>query len=209
MFLPIFIKGFISGLIIAIPIGPVGALCFHRLLISGRKSGVISGMGGALADGLFGLIGFYGLDYISKFLISNQILFRYFIGILLIFLGIRTLYYKKPGKNIIANNASLFADFVSTFSLTITNPFLIIMFVEIFHKIKLRRVPQDFDEGMALFLGIFIGSAIWWIVLAVLMKIFKIKINAGFEKYINRFFGILIIIFGLAFLFFKKVYLMK
>ena len=209
MFLPLFIKGFIAGLVIAIPIGPVGALCFHRLLINGKKSGVISGLGGALADAMFGLIGFYGLNYISKFLISNQLFFRIFIGFLLIFLGIRTLYYKKPGKNIIANNASLLADFISTFSLTITNPFLIIIFVEMFHRMKLKYLPYSSDEGMALFLGIFIGSAIWWIVLAVLMKLFKIKINIGFEKYINRFFGILIIIFGLTFLFFKKIYLMK
>jgi threonine/homoserine/homoserine lactone efflux protein len=209
MFLPLFIKGFVSGLIIALPIGPVGALCFHRLLINGKKSGVISGLGGALADAMFGLIGFYGLNYISKFLISNQSFFRLFIGFLLIFLGIRTLYYKKPGKNIISNNASLLADFISTFSLTITNPFLIIIFVEMFHRMKIKYLPHDPNEGIALFLGIFVGSAIWWIVLAILMKIFRIKIDSSFEKYINRFFGILIIIFGIAFLFFKKVYLMK
>lgn len=208
-FLPLFFKGFISGLIIAVPIGPVGALCFHRLLINGKKSGVVSGFGGALADAIFGLIGFYGLNFISKFLIANQLFFRIFISLLLIFLGIRTLYHKKPGKNIIASSASLFADFLSTFSLTITNPFLIIIFVEVFHKIQLRHLSHDFYQGLALFLGIFAGSAIWWVVLAVLMKIFKIKINIGFEKYINRFFGILIIIFGLVFLFFQKVYLIK
>jgi threonine/homoserine/homoserine lactone efflux protein len=205
----LFIKGFISGLIIAVPIGPVGAVCFHRLLINGKKSGVMSGMGGALADASFGLVGFYGLNFITKYLVANQTFFRFFIGFLLIFLGIRTLYHKKPGKDLISTNASLMADFISTFSLTITNPFLIIIFVEVFHKMKLKHFSHDPLLGASLFIGIFLGSAIWWIVLAMLMKLFHIKIKPNFEKHVNKFFGILIIIFGITFLLFKKVYLLK
>lgn len=203
------VKGFISGLIVAIPIGPVGAVCFHRLLVNGKKSGVVSGMGGALADSIYGLIGFYGLNFITKYLILNQLFFRFLVGFILIFLGIRTLYHKKPSKNIVDTNTSLVTDFISTFSLTITNPFLIIVFVEIFHKMKLRHYSHDPYLGAALFAGIFLGSVIWWIVLAVIMKIFKIKIKPGFEKHVNKFFGILIIIFGITFILFKKVYLIK
>ena len=49
------IGGIIVGLMIAVPVGPVNILCIHRTLGAGPRSGVISGLGAAAADMLYGV----------------------------------------------------------------------------------------------------------------------------------------------------------
>ncbi len=50
VYLAVAIRGLAAGLIIAAPVGPVNLLCIRRTLEKGWKSGVVSGLGAALAD---------------------------------------------------------------------------------------------------------------------------------------------------------------
>lgn len=67
------LKGFIIGFSIAAPVGPIGMLCIQRTLAYGRLTGLLSGLGAASADLLYGLISGLGLTVISAFLISGQL----------------------------------------------------------------------------------------------------------------------------------------
>ena len=49
-----FIKGLVIGLAIAAPVGPIGVLCIRRTLADGRLVGLLTGMGAATADGVYG-----------------------------------------------------------------------------------------------------------------------------------------------------------
>ena len=42
------------GLAIAAPVGPIGVLCIRRTLADGRLVGLLTGMGAATADGVYG-----------------------------------------------------------------------------------------------------------------------------------------------------------
>ena len=46
-------RGLVAGLIIAAPVGPVNVLCIQRTLEKGWRSGLLSGLGAALADTLY------------------------------------------------------------------------------------------------------------------------------------------------------------
>ena len=54
-------KGMMIGFAIAAPVGPIGLLCIQRTLARGRWSGVLSGLGAASADALYGCIAGFGL----------------------------------------------------------------------------------------------------------------------------------------------------
>ena len=69
----IFLKGLIIGFAIAAPVGPIGLLCIHRALINGFKMGLMTGLGAALADGIYGLIAAFGLTTISSLLVAHQL----------------------------------------------------------------------------------------------------------------------------------------
>jgi threonine/homoserine/homoserine lactone efflux protein len=48
------IKGLIVGLSIAAPVGAIGLLCIRRSLAEGRAAGLLSGLGAATADAVYG-----------------------------------------------------------------------------------------------------------------------------------------------------------
>ncbi|HEY9651627.1 MAG TPA: LysE family transporter, partial [Coleofasciculaceae cyanobacterium] len=85
-----FIKGLIIGFSIAAPVGPIGVLCIHRTLTQGCVSGLVSGLGAATADAIYGSIAGLGLTFLSSVLIHQQRWLQLFGGAFLCYLGIKT-----------------------------------------------------------------------------------------------------------------------
>ena len=86
-------RGLVAGLIIAAPVGPVNVLCIQRTLEKGWRSGLLSGLGAALADTLYGSIAGFGIRLVIQFLIGEEFRIRLIGGILL--MGIGLVYYCK------------------------------------------------------------------------------------------------------------------
>ena len=89
------IGGIIVGLMIAMPVGPVNILCIHRTIEAGWRSGVISGVGAAAADMLYGGIAGFSITLVVQFLVREQFWIRFFGGILLVAIGI-WYFFKRP-----------------------------------------------------------------------------------------------------------------
>ena len=66
------LRGLVIGFSIAAPVGPIGVLCIRRTLAGGRVSGLVSGLGAATADAIYGCIAGFGLMFISSILVSHQ-----------------------------------------------------------------------------------------------------------------------------------------
>jgi threonine/homoserine/homoserine lactone efflux protein len=67
-----FLQGFIIGISIAAPVGPIGVLCIRRTLANGRTCGLVSGLGAATADAIYGGCAAFGLTIVSNFLLNQQ-----------------------------------------------------------------------------------------------------------------------------------------
>jgi len=93
--LMIWLKGVAMGLAIAVPVGPIGVLCIRRTLAQGRWVGLVTGLGAATADALYGVIAAFGLSAISELLVQNTRYLRFFGGLFLIYLGLTT-FLAKP-----------------------------------------------------------------------------------------------------------------
>jgi threonine/homoserine/homoserine lactone efflux protein len=91
MNLSLFFRGLVIGLSIAAPVGPIGVLCIRRTLAEGRVAGLVSGLGAATADMLFGCVAGFGLTFISSALLAQQFWFQLIGGLFLCYLGVRTL----------------------------------------------------------------------------------------------------------------------
>ena len=59
------LRGGLIGLAIAAPVGPIGVLCIRRTLADGWVFGLVSGLGAATADALYGCIA--GMFYLGVF----------------------------------------------------------------------------------------------------------------------------------------------
>src|SRR5438552_7870050 len=86
MLLVLLLKGIAVGLVIAVPVGPVGVLCIRRTIFEGRLFGFLSGLGAASADTIFGIIAGFGLTVISHLLRDYQEWMRVAGGLFLVYM---------------------------------------------------------------------------------------------------------------------------
>jgi threonine/homoserine/homoserine lactone efflux protein len=193
------IKGIILGFAIAAPVGPIGVLCIRRTLEYGRWSGLCSGLGAAIADVIYGMIAVLGLGALSDFLISGQFWLQLIGGIFLVYLGGRTFFTKPQEKTAHVTHGSLIKDFISTFLLTLTNPMTILSYLAIFAGLGISQTAgETLDQGGWLILGVFLGSALWWMILSEGVTLFRKKASHRVMLWVNRIAGLVIMGFGLA-----------
>ncbi len=193
-----FLKGLIIGFSIAAPVGPIGVLCIRRTLAQGHTSGLISGLGAATADAIYGCIAALGLTFISSLLISQQIWLRLIGGAFLCYLGIKTFVIQPTQKAAKTKGNSLVIAYASTFSLTLTNPMTMLSFAAIFAGLGVASTPGNYVLAMVLVLGVFIGSALWWLLLCAGISLFQTKLTPRRLQWVNRISGVMITMFGLV-----------
>ena len=197
MIFDFFIKGVIIGISVAAPVGPIGVLTIKRTLNEGRLSGFVTGMGAAFADTIYGIVVAFGLTTVSVFLLNIELWLKLIGGLFLIFLGVKYFISKPSSKAANIKSKGLINHFISTFLLTVSNPTTVISFLAIFAGIGLGTTNIDYSSSFSLVIGVFIGSALWWLILSSLVSHFKAKISPKILNWINRLSGLIIISFGL------------
>jgi threonine/homoserine/homoserine lactone efflux protein len=191
------LRGLIMGFSIAAPVGPIGVLCIRRTLAEGRCSGLISGLGAATADAIYGCIAGFGLTFISSILISQQGWLRVVGGAFLCYLGLKT-FLSEPAEQVAsARGNGLGGAYASTFFLTLTNPMTILSFAAIFAGLGVASSGGNYIAAGVLVVGVFIGSALWWLILSGGVGVFRGKFNHQGLQWVNRISGAIITGFGL------------
>ncbi|HEY9632981.1 MAG TPA: LysE family transporter [Coleofasciculaceae cyanobacterium] len=192
-----FLKGLIIGFSIAAPVGPIGVLCIRRTLAQGHTSGFISGLGAATADAIYGCIAGLGLTFFSSLLIRQQIGLRLMGGVFLCYLGLKTFVSLPAEKAAQAKGSNLIGAYASTFFLTFTNPMTMLSFAAVFAGLGVASTRGNYGSALVLVLGVFIGSALWWLLLSAGIGVFRTKLTFGRLQWVNRISGVLITTFGL------------
>jgi len=207
MDIELILRGFILGLAIAAPVGPIGLLCIQRTLSQGQLVGLASGLGAATADAFYGTVAAFGLTVVSGFLIEQQFWLALVGGLFLVYLGVRTLLAAPAERAAVSRSGearSIPAAYVSTFLLTITNPMTILAFGAIFAGAGLATAGEagaggGVGTGWAgawLVLGVFLGSAAWWLLLSSGVGLLRARINGRVLLWVNRTAGAILVVFG-------------
>ncbi|ATW27081.1 LysE family translocator [Candidatus Formimonas warabiya] len=190
MGISVFLKGIVVGLIVAVPVGPIGVLCLCRTLTEGRVYGIISGLGAATADAVYGFVAVLGVSYVSQILTHEQIWFGLLGGLVLGVLGMR-IFFTVPvpePRGTVRKNSLLRAYFSALF-LTFTNPMTILSFAGIFAALGVVDVRGHYLGEGELILGVFTGSALWWVVLGGGFKIFGLRLDPPKIQWVYRISG--------------------
>jgi threonine/homoserine/homoserine lactone efflux protein len=195
------LKGIAVGIIIAVPVGPVGVLCVRRTIFAGRLAGLISGLGAATADAIFGFIAAFGLTFVSDWLIDYQHWLRVAGGCYLLYVGGAALLARpeiKPDSE--PDAETLLRDYISTFALTLTNPITILAFLGIFSAIGLSGDAATLGRAAILVLGVWLGSLLWWMVLSFGLGLLFRSFERRHLMWINRGSGLILLLSGVALL---------
>lgn len=193
--LKIFLQSVLIGIAIAAPVGPIGLLCIKKTLEIGLKAGLAVGFGAALADSIYGLIAGLGLTAITEILIGKASTIQLIGGILLILLAIKEL-RSKPSSNELTTNTSSSLPKLSLiiFFLTLTNPLTILSFLAIFATIAGNNI--SIPESILMVAGIFLGSMLWWTLLASIINKIHHKLPQSWIHRIKFLSALILFAFG-------------
>ncbi|HUI18408.1 MAG TPA: LysE family transporter [Alphaproteobacteria bacterium] len=196
MQLLLFFKGLAVGFAIAAPVGPVGILCIQRSLTKGVLYGLASGMGAACADAVFGAIAAFGVSFIAEFLARELFWFQLGGASLLLALGCHGLLSKGRPPGAALEASDLANDLATTFLLTITNPITIFSLTAVFAAVGIATGTETFSGGGLVTGGVFLGSALWWLVLTSGVNLFRGAVSDGGLPWVRRVSGVIMLLFG-------------
>lgn len=193
----LFVKGVLFGFLIALPVGPVAVLCIQRTLIRGHLAGLVSGIGAAVADTIYGALAAFGLTVVSSFLIDHNMTLRLIGGLILIVLGARMILRKRNYKRIVVRDARLMKYFTSAFVITLTNPLTILGFAVFFTTFGVLQALDHGTTPWILVTGVFLGSFTWWLILSSFAHLLRHLVEQSHVRQLTIASGVIIIVFGI------------
>jgi threonine/homoserine/homoserine lactone efflux protein len=190
------IRGFVLGFSIAAAVGPISLLVIRRTLAEGRVVGLVSGMGVATADATYGAIAAFGLTAVTDLLVDWRRALGIVGGLFLLWLAWRTI-RSVPGEAAAdTSRRGLPGAYLGTLGLTLTNPMTILSFAALF--VGLGVTGGDALGATLLTLGVFGGSAAWWVVLVTVIGVVRSRLTATGLRRVNIVSGLIIGAFALV-----------
>ena len=184
-------RGILIGLMVSVPLGPMGVLIIQKTLQKGALAGFVAGMGAACADLFYATVAAFGLGFVINVIQTHELILQIIGGIFLIIVGLK-IYFDNPLKQIRmkkrVTKKGLLGDFLTLFFLTVSNPVAIVVFMAVFAGASVFE--------LFVLSGVVIGGGLWWYTLSTLVNIFRKKFRLRVLITINRVSGVLITVLG-------------
>ena len=197
-------KGILIGILVSAPMGPIGLLCIQRTLNKGRWHGFVTGVGAVFSDLFYAALTGLSMGFVVSFIEHHQSMLQILGSVLLMAFGFY-IFRSNPTKSLRkpdAVSSTYTQDAVSSFFLTLSNPFIIFLFLGLFARFSIIS-PED--TTLALVMGLFgiaLGASLWWFIITFLIGKLRGNFNVRGLWILNRIVGGIILIFsivGLAF----------
>ena len=153
--------------------------------------GLVSGLGVATADATYGAIAAFGLTAITDILVDGSRALGLIGGIFLLWLAWKTA-RAEPGTaaTVDERRGGLAGAYFSILGLTLTNPMTILSFGALFAGLGVTG--EDVRESAVITLGVFLGSAAWWVVLTTAVGALRSRLTPRWMRAINVASGLVI-----------------
>ncbi len=190
------IKGFIIGVVVSAPLGPVGVLCVQRTLNKGRWYGFVTGLGAALSDIIYALITGYGMSFLSDIISDHRFLFQWIGSVMLFLFGVYT-FRSNPVRSlrpVSATKGTYLHNFVTAFFVTISNPLIIFLFIGMFARFAFADPTCPIYEQISSYIAIALGALTWWLAITYAVNKVRTRFDVRGIWMINRVIGTVVMI---------------
>lgn len=192
------IKGLIVGMIVSIPVGPLGLLCLPRTLTHGRRAGLAVGLGGTASDTLYSALALFALSFINSFIARYEPWILLCGGLVILIAGTNMLISsRRPPKTVHAPDVRSYAKgSLQGFLISVTNPGTLVVMLILFTFISADTVNP---EIMAIeWVGTALGSATSWCLITWGVSTFRNRITTRQLGIMTLVCSLAIIIIGLV-----------
>lgn len=184
-------KGFIIGVIVSAPLGPVGVLCIQRTLNKGRWYGFVTGVGAALSDICYALLTGYGMSFVFDYVNKNLFYLQLLGSVMLLAFGIYT-FRSNPVRSIrptSTNKGTYLHNFITAFFVTLSNPLIIFLFIGLFARFAFVGQGVLLFEAVTGYLAIAAGALTWWFGITYFVNKVRRQFNLRGIWILNRIIG--------------------
>ena len=165
-----------------------------------RRSGnAFSGLGAATADATYAAVAGFGISAVAAVLVDQRVWLRVVGGIFLVYLALRTVRAAPAERpaDAAGSGLRLAGAYSSTLALTFSNPMTIMSFAGIFAGLGLGSLgASSAASAVDLVVGVFVGSAAWWLLLASLIARLRRRVTPRWLRRVNVASGLIILGFG-------------
>lgn len=203
-------KSLLVGICAAAPLGPVAFMVMQKTLENGRRDGILTGAGSALADTLYACVGFMALSLISGFIDANAHLIMIVGGAVVlaigVFMAVRNPFRKmelqeererkRADRRAAKGRKSRYLSYpAKTFFAALANPAAVAVMMALlaFFQIDSSTVP-----AWAALPLVFCGEILWWTAFSYVVDRFCRNLPRKVLIIVNLLLGIAVGIFGLV-----------
>ncbi len=193
------LKAILAGVCAALPVGPVLILTARRILVDGRKAGLLCGVGTAVADTLYTTLAIFALGFISGFMERYEANI-YIVGfILLTIIGMIILRKKiELGSGKSLDKINFMTCSVPTALAALSNPGSLAYIIALVAVLGLNREMIS-APLWAIVAAVFAGEIIYWSVISRVIDKY-VRVGDSAINVINKIVGVAICLFGVALL---------
>jgi threonine/homoserine/homoserine lactone efflux protein len=187
------------GLCVAIPFGPIGLMCVQRTLAFRIWFGIASAMGAATAHGMFSCLAAVSGTVLTQMTLALHTPLRITGGIVLVLMGLRTILMSTRAAHGAACGDATCGDLLSAYTSTLliaaANPMTILPYLGVASALETGN-PLIMDRALAMPIGVMLGSASWYLFLALSTNTMFRSVQEAALDWFNRLTGILLMALG-------------
>ena len=197
----IYSLGFLAGLALAIPLGPMAIMLITTTISSGRKVAVVAACAMASVDFSYSILVFTLGDFVINSISGWLVPLRWAGSALLVLVAIKiaidarkNLVNAKPAAN--KSVSKPWITFTTFFGLTVINPATAFYFVGITPSVSAISGTNTFIDALGFGVGVFSGSIFWQFFLVVGSHLMSKAMNPKLQQRLQYLGASLIV--GLA-----------
>ena len=189
-------KGFLIGVLVSAPMGPIGMLCIQRTLSKGRWHGFITGLGAALSDIIYAALTCLCMGMVVSFVEANQRPLQLLGSIVLALFGVY-LFRSNPVRNLRKRKEkklSFTQDFITAVLFTFSNMLIVLLYIGLFARFGFVLPEHSVWMILAGIGGIGIGAIVWWFLITYFISKLRRWFNVRGIWLMNKIVGSVIMI---------------
>ena len=189
------LKGFLIGVIAAIPVGPILMMTLQKSVSDGRKAGFSSGLGGTAVDTVCAIIAAFALSSIGGFVETHATAIEIVGGLFIMLVGFNMFRSRMPKER--RKKPYSPKNFIKAATMGFSNPAAPAVMLALFASFKMDMSGSPVWVPVLSILALAAGSALYWYCISRAAAYFGDRFNFKVLLIINRIAAIGIFIFGL------------
>ena len=154
------LKGFVIGILAAIPVGPVLMLTLQKSASDGRKAGFSSGLGGTAVDTVCAIVSAFALSGIGSFVDAHATAIEIVGGLFIMLVGFNMFRSRMPRER--RKRPYSPKSFVKAATMGFSNPAALAVMLALFATFGMDMGDQPAWVPVLAITALAAGSALYW-----------------------------------------------